>query len=125
MTDSPVEVETQSDGTLVVHPHGYVGPDSAAQLRQLLVHAVRHLRPHRLVLDLRDVSGLDPINLGTLVATCGLGDDHRVAVFVDHSSPDVARRLAAAGIPDQRMRHIALRNQGQDRQGRPCRAARP
>ena len=104
MQRTAVEVRTRNDGSLVVTPHGNVGLDSAVELRQVLVYAVRRLRPSRLILDLADVSGLDPINLGTLAATCDLGDDHDVAVFVDNSSAMIADQLAAAGVPQQRVR---------------------
>jgi hypothetical protein len=47
---------------------------------------VRRVRPLRLILDLGDVSEVDPINLGTLAALCDLADDHQVVVFMDNSS---------------------------------------
>jgi anti-anti-sigma regulatory factor len=106
MADAPVDVTTGPDGSLVLQPHGAIGPDDAVELRQALVHAVRHLRPLRLILDLQDVSELDPINLGTLAAACSLGDDHHVVVFVDGSSTAIAGQLAAAGVPYQRLRQI-------------------
>ncbi|BFU44789.1 hypothetical protein [Krasilnikovia sp. MM14-A1004] len=101
-----LDVETGPDGSLIVRPHGVLGPDRAVELRQLLVHSVRKIRPLRLVLDLADVSALDPINLGTLSAVCGLGDDHQVVVFLDRASPGVAADLAAAGVPQQRLRAV-------------------
>jgi anti-anti-sigma regulatory factor len=58
-----------------------------------------------LVVDLADVSSLDQINLGTLAAAYGLGDDHQVVVFLDNSSVGLAADLAAAGVPQQRLRH--------------------
>lgn len=106
MSDSPVEVSTGPDGSLVLQPHGAIGLDDAVELRQTLVHAVRHLRPLRLILDLEDVSELDPVNLGTLAAVCTLGDDHQVVVFVDRSSTVIAGQLAAAGVPSPRLRQV-------------------
>jgi hypothetical protein len=67
----------------------------------------RRRRPSRLVLDLRHVRDLDAINVGPLAAACQLGDDYRVAVFLDHSSAAIAERLTAAGAPGHRLRHIA------------------
>lgn len=99
-----VDTETRPDGTVVVRPHGDLDADGTVRLRQMLVHAIRHVRPHRLVLDLRDTRELDPINLGTLAAACILGDDHRVVVFLDDASTEVAVQLFAAGVPCQRMR---------------------
>jgi anti-anti-sigma regulatory factor len=105
MRGTALDVRTSADGSVVVRPHGMVGLDAAVELRQVLVHTVRKVRPLRLVLDLADVSGIDPINLGTLAAACGLGDDHQVIVFLDNSSETIAAQLNPAGVPRQRMRH--------------------
>lgn len=104
MGRSTLDVQTSDDGSVIVSAQGVVGADDAVELRQLLVHAVRKLRPLRLVVDLADVVTLDPINLGTLAAACGLGDDHQVAVFLDNPSSALAADLAAAGVPRQRLR---------------------
>lgn len=107
MDGATVTVETSPDGTLVIHPHGVLGADDAVELRRAIVHAVRRVRPLRLVVELCDLQDLDAINLGTLAAACHLGDDHQVAVFLDHSSPVIAERLAAAGVPGHRLRHTS------------------
>jgi anti-anti-sigma factor len=104
MSNTSVDVQTGVDGSLVVQPHGAMDPECAVHFQQVLVHAVRKVRPLRLILDLGDVSDLDPINLGTLVALCDLADDHHVVVFMDNSSATVAGQLAAAGVPPQRLR---------------------
>ena len=104
MRSAALDVRTRSDGSVVVRPHGMVGLDAAVELRQILVRTIRKVRPLRLVLDLADVSGMDPINLGTLAAVCGLGDDHQVIVFIDNASDIIATQLAAAGVPQQRLR---------------------
>jgi anti-anti-sigma regulatory factor len=109
MGDATLSVITARDGTLVIRPHGVLGMDMAAELQRALIHAVRHVRPSRLVLDLQDVEDLDPINVGAFAAACGLGDDHRVAVFLDCSSATLADRLAAAGVPRHRLRRIGER----------------
>ncbi|GIF18813.1 anti-anti-sigma factor [Actinoplanes tereljensis] len=105
MSDATVDVETSPDGTLVVQPHGVLDADDAVDLRRTLVHAMRRLRPMRLVVDLHDVRDLDPINLGTLAAACHLGDDQHVAVFLDRCSRAIAERLTAAGVPAHRLRY--------------------
>jgi anti-anti-sigma regulatory factor len=97
-----------ADGTVVITPHGSVGLDKAVELRQVLVHTVRRVRPLRLILDLADVPELDPINVGSVVAVCDLGDDHQVAVFVHNPTSALARQLTAAGVPHQRLRQILL-----------------
>jgi anti-anti-sigma factor len=106
MTEPAVDVVTSADGSLVIRPHGVLGAEDAVELRHTLVHAVRRLRPLRLILDLRHVEDLDSINVGTLAAACQLGDDHQVAVFVDNSSRTIAGRLTAAGVADHRLRHV-------------------
>jgi anti-anti-sigma factor len=106
MTATTVEIGTSTDGTLVVRPHGNLDDADAVDLQRALVHVIRHHRPLRLVLDLREVAELDPINLGTLAAACRLGDDHQVAVFLDHPHQLLADRLTAAGVPAHRLRHI-------------------
>jgi anti-anti-sigma factor len=104
MPDTAFDVRTAADGSLVVQPHGDMGDDCAVQFRQVLVHALRKVRPLRLILDLGDVSHVDPINLGTLAALCDLADDHHVVVFMDNSTAALATQLQAAGVPSQRLR---------------------
>jgi anti-anti-sigma regulatory factor len=105
MGGSVLEVRTSPDGSVVITPHGVVGLDTAVELRQVLVHTVRRVRPLRLILDLTDVPELDPINVGSVVAACELGDDLQVAVFVHNPLPVLAEQLTAAGVPHQRLRH--------------------
>jgi anti-anti-sigma regulatory factor len=108
MHGSVLEVRTSADGSVVIAPHGAMGLDKAVELRQVLVHTVRRLRPLRLIVDLADVTELDPINVGSVAAACDLGDDHQVAVFVHNSLPVLAEQLAAAGVPQQRLRNSAM-----------------
>jgi len=104
MPSTAVDVRTDADGSVMVQPHGPMNVDSAVQFRQILVHTVRRVRPLRLILDLSDVSEVDPINLGTLAALCDLAADHQVIVFLDNSSAELAALLTAAGVPRQRLR---------------------
>jgi anti-anti-sigma factor len=106
MSGVTVDVDTSPDGTLVIQPHGVLGADHAVELRRTIVHAVRRSRPLRLVVDLRDLEDLDAINLGALAEACHLGDDHRVAVFLDYCSQEIADRLTAAGVPGHRLRNV-------------------
>ncbi|MEU4420812.1 STAS domain-containing protein [Actinoplanes sp. NPDC024001] len=107
MTATTVDIGNQPDGTLVIRPHGSLDASDAVELRRTLVQAIRHTRPLRLILDLGAVGELDPINLGTLVAACHLGDDHQVAVFLDHPRAEIAAQLSTAGVPTHRLRHVA------------------
>ena len=104
-----LEIRTDGDGSVVVRPSGVVGVEHAVELRQLLIHAIRKTRPLRLIVDLSAASSVDPINLGTLAAVCGLGDDHQVIVFLDNSSAAIAADLTAAGVPPQRLRQTSVR----------------
>ncbi|MGX6602149.1 STAS domain-containing protein [Micromonosporaceae bacterium Da 78-11] len=112
MSAATVTVHTGPDGTAIVQLHGVLDADDAVGLRRTIVYVIRHQRPLRLVVDVGDLHDLDAINLGTLAAACHLGDDHRVVVFLDHSSPALAERLAAAGVPAHRLRHITSTSQG-------------
>lgn len=76
-----LDVRTSADGSVVITPHGVIGPDKAVELRQVLVHTVRRVRPLRLIVDLADVPELDPINVGS---------------------------VAAAGVPHQRLRNSTI-----------------
>ena len=107
MSDFSVDVQTDGDGSLVVRPHGTLDTDCAVQFRQVLVHAVRKVRPLRLIVDLAGVAEIDPINLGTLAALCDLADDHHVVVFLESAPISVAADLRAAGVPSQRFRLAA------------------
>ncbi|WP_412740931.1 STAS domain-containing protein [Krasilnikovia sp. MM14-A1259] len=103
MENTSVDVQAGADGSLVVQPHGAMDFDSAVAFRQILVYAVRRVRPVRLVLDLGDVPAMDAINLGTLAALCDLAEDHHVIVSMENCSAAVGGQLAAAGVPLQRL----------------------
>jgi anti-anti-sigma factor len=102
---SDVETRTEPDGSLVIHPRGAMDADRAVTLRQILIHAVRKVRPRRLVVELRDVHTVDGINVGTLAALCDLADDHRVALVLVNPSAEIKSDLLAAGVPPQRIRY--------------------
>jgi anti-anti-sigma regulatory factor len=108
MRGSVLEVRTSADGSVVITVHGVLGLDEAVELRQVLVHTVRRVRPLRLIVDLGDAPELDPVNVGSVAAACGLGDDHQVAVFVLNPSALLAAQLTAAGVPHQRLRQDTL-----------------
>jgi anti-anti-sigma factor len=104
--DADVETRTEPDGTLLIRPRGVMDGDRAIALRQLLVHAVRKVRPPRLVVDLGDVHTVDAINLGVLSALCDLAADHRVELVLGDPTAAVRSDLLAAGVPAQRIRYI-------------------
>ncbi|MBM2622693.1 hypothetical protein JIG36_45060 [Actinoplanes sp. LDG1-06] len=97
-------MRTGDDGTVVITPRGVFGSDGGGELRRVLVHTVRRVRPFRLIVDLADVPELDPLNVGSVAAACELGDDHQVSVEIVSPRGEVSERLAAAGVPHQRLR---------------------
>jgi anti-anti-sigma regulatory factor len=99
-----VDVRTVADGSVVITPRGVPDSERGGELRRVLVHTVRRVRPFRLIVDLAEVPEIDPLDAGSVAAACELGDDHHVTVFVDNPRRDVATRLAAAGVPRQRLR---------------------
>ncbi|WP_436521458.1 STAS domain-containing protein [Actinoplanes sp. HUAS TT8] len=103
MLGSVLEIHTDDDGSVVICPHGAGDPERADEFRHALVHTLRRVRPLRLIVDLSDVPEPDPIELGSVVAACDLGDDHQVPVFVCSPSGAVTDRLTAAGVPRQRV----------------------
>ena len=82
-----------------------MGAERAVAFRQLLVHAVRKVRPRRLAVELGDVRSLDAINLGTLAALCDLADDHRVTAVLVNPGAGIRAELLAAGVPPERIRY--------------------
>jgi anti-anti-sigma factor len=114
MSNSSVDVRTEADGSLVVQPRGELDADDAVQFRQVLVHAVRKVRPLRLIVDLSAVRTVDPINLGTLVALCDLADDHHVVLFLDGPNAELRAQLAAACVPSQRVRQTCNTRQARE-----------
>ncbi|MEV6600990.1 STAS domain-containing protein [Actinoplanes sp. NPDC051346] len=110
MTGTTLDVDTSSDGSLIIQPHGALRAEDAVDLRRVIVHAVRHVRPRRLILDLSDLRDVDPINLGTLAAACHLGDDQCVDVFLDNSSVALADQLTAAGVDAHHLRRVGIRH---------------
>lgn len=99
-----LDVSTRADGSLVIRAGGDVDADDAVLLRQTLVHAIRRTRPARLIVDLAEAGAVDSITVGAFAATCALADMHQVAVFFDDPDPDLATRLATAGVPRWRLR---------------------
>jgi anti-anti-sigma regulatory factor len=95
-----VEARTADDGSVTVLLRGGLGPECADELRRLVVRTVRRVRPSRLIVDLTEVVTLDPINVGTLIAACLLGEDHAVTVLLVNPGPELAYRLALAGVPE-------------------------
>ncbi|MEV6843803.1 STAS domain-containing protein [Actinoplanes sp. NPDC051411] len=102
---SDVDTRSEPDGSLVIQPHGVMDADRALPFRQLLIHAVRKVRPQKLIVELGDVGTLDAINLGTLAALCGVADDHRVTLVLANPNAEIRSELLAAGVAAYRIRY--------------------
>jgi anti-anti-sigma factor len=100
-----VSVQETTDGAVLVRVHRELDAEAAAQLRRALVHVIRRVRPHRMVVDLDAVDDLDSVNAGTLAAGYQLGADHDVVVTVQYRVPQVGRQLRAAGMPHEQLHH--------------------
>ena len=98
-----VSVQETTDGAVLVRVHRELDAEAAAQLRRALVHVIRRVRPHRMVVDLDAVDDLDSVNAGTLAAGYQLGADHDVLVTVHYRVPRVGRQLRAAGVPYEQL----------------------
>lgn len=99
------ETRTAADGSLIIKPPRDLDADRAVPFRQLLVHAVRKIRPPQLIVSLANVRTLDAINLGTLAALCDLADDHKIGAFLADPTAEIRSALLAAGVPADRIRY--------------------
>jgi anti-anti-sigma regulatory factor len=99
------EIHTEADGSLIIRPPRVLDADKAVPFRQLLVRAVRKIRPNRLIVSMAHVRALDAINLGTLAALCGLADDHKIVVLLADPTAEIRSALLAAGVPTERIRY--------------------
>ena len=77
---------------------GPVTEADAAQLRTILVTAIWHERPDRILVDLGAGAALDATALGTLLAAAGIAKDQQLSLGVRCADPELAEQLAAAGI---------------------------
>jgi len=102
---SDVETRTEPDGSLVISPRVELDAARAVPFRQLLIHAVRKVRPRRLVVDLGALPTLDAIHLGTLAALCDVADDHRVALVLANPTAEIRSELLAAGVAAERIHY--------------------
>ncbi len=82
-------------------------PPAAARRQQVLVDALLHGKPSRVVIDLRAATRLDPTAIGMLLAAADTADDLAVALSVCNPRSEVAEKLLQSGLPGQRIRATA------------------
>jgi len=89
--------------TLVVRAIGAIDQDTTDQLRRTLVQTIMRERTRRLVVDLDDVTAVDPQTIGVLRAAAATAQDvNRIIVFHTSGSP-MAEQLRREGILDDRV----------------------
>ncbi len=96
--DLPVVRSHTDPDTVVVSLHGAVGEHDGTQLRRVLVQAIVHTRPHRIVVDLTHATALDPTSLGALLAARDSAPDLHITLAVAHPSPALAAQLHDCGL---------------------------
>jgi anti-anti-sigma regulatory factor len=84
--------------TVVIVLRGHVDETGTTHLRQLLVEAMLHRRPRRIVVDLAQATGLDPTAVGALIAAHDAAPDVQVAFDLRRPSPGLAAELAGHGL---------------------------
>jgi anti-anti-sigma factor len=89
--------------TIVVRAIGAIDQDTTDRLRRTLVQTIMRERTRRLVVDLDDVTTVDPQTIGVLRAAAATAQDvNRIIVFHTSGSP-MAEQLRREGILDDRV----------------------
>jgi anti-anti-sigma regulatory factor len=84
--------------TVVIVLRGHVDETGTIHLRQLLVDAMMHRRPRRIVVDLAQTTGLDPTAVGALIAAHDAAPDVQVSFDLRRPRPGLAAELAGHGL---------------------------
>ena len=88
---------------VVIRATGCIDQVTTDQLRRTLVHTIMRERAHRLVVDLDDVTAVDPQTIGVLRAAVAMAQDVNRAIVFHTSGSPVAERLSREGIRDNRV----------------------
>ena len=100
-----VQVHHHPDAVVSVELTGAIDdPPAAARLQQVLVDALLHGNPSRVVIDLRAATRLDPTAIGMLLAAADTADDLAVGLSVCNPRSEVAEQLLRSGLSGQRIR---------------------
>ena len=102
-----VQLRRLPDAVVSVELTGAIDQPAAADLQQVLVHALLRGKPSRVVIDLRAATRLDPTAIGMLLAAADTADDLAVGLSVCNARSDVADQLLQSGLPGQRIRATA------------------
>lgn len=96
---SPIEPEKSG---VAVELRGDMDADAAAALRRIFVEMILHQRPARILVDLREVTVLDALVIGTLQAAGDLARDAELALTFDGSGPLAADHPTLGAFQPQR-----------------------
>jgi anti-anti-sigma factor len=87
-----------TDGRVVVEVRGEIDMACADRLRDILVDAVRRLRPARLVVDMLHVTFIDSTGVGALVAGHNAAHALGVPFSVRQAGPFVITQFHQTGL---------------------------
>ena len=91
-------VTSRVGATRTISVTGAVSDTDAARLRTILVTAIWHERPERIVVEFGSGTALDATAVGALVAAAGIAEDQQLSLGVRCADAALAEQLAAAGI---------------------------
>lgn len=85
--------------TIVVRLSGDLDDSTVPGLRRTLIDVIMRRRPARIVIDVREVTEIDSVAIGTLRAACDMASDAHLVVGVRAGRSPVVDRLTAADLP--------------------------
>ncbi len=89
--------------TIVVRAIGAIDQPTTDQLRRTLVQTIMYERTRRLVVDLDEVTAVDPQTIGVLRAAAATAHDANRAIVFHTSGSPMAEQLRSEGILDDRI----------------------
>lgn len=96
-TPTTVTIGSPADGVVVITAEGDIDIDNAYQLRDAVDHVLVD-RPAGIRVDLTEVTQIDSVGIGVLVACYYAAAAGQVGFAVDNPTRTVYRRLWAAGL---------------------------
>jgi anti-anti-sigma regulatory factor len=85
--------------TVVIRLRGQVDAIGSGLLRHELVNAMMRRPPRRIVVDLRQATGLDPAAVGALLAAHEAAADVHATLTLRNASVGITAELADQGLP--------------------------
>lgn len=94
----PIGTRTTRDGVILISPGGEVDMSNAFLIREAVDAALLHGRPSKIIIDLNDVTMLDSIGIGVLVACYHAAMAYQVPLAAVRPSATVYRLLWISGL---------------------------